>query len=308
MDVIFVTIKKYQVALMWEIYVSPLNMILGIPGNILTMMVMTKKHNRCRPCCWLMLMLAIADLGYITTGSYYYIKHELLHIKTWTLVECKVVGTFLNFFSISSCYILALFTVNRFIAVCYPLLSKGFDTLHKARICSVSVIIMSLIFCIPINWTLEYVPVIGCLHFSKPGLFTKIYSVLYILIGPVFPFCILLILNLAIIYSLNRRREGFSKYGTEATSQNIANVSSSSQMTRMLLFVTFTFLILTFPQCMRVLVFSFVDPISVFPIFYLYFAISSRMYATNMAINFYLYCISGRQFRNDVKYLFKRLK
>ena len=241
----------------------------------------------------------------------------------WSTLECKFILGLLSYSSITSCYILVFLTINRYLAVCFPLVSKTFDILRKTRLIFSILVIGTFIFCIPVLYAIDFVPFLGCINFGKSGeLFVKIYSVVYIVIGSIIPFCILLFLNLSIIHAIRNRRKNLSKYSGSEMSSNPSSgdchmsdkqpntnnhTAESSQITRMLLFVTCTFLILTFPHCLRFLVFSFIDNLQspyIFSVYYLYFFISSRMYGANAAVNFYLYCICGARFRKDVKELF----
>ena len=358
--------KPYKIARVLELYLVPVMAAFGLPGNILVMLVMTRKHNINVPCCWLMLMLAISDTVFGMTALYYYTKSVLLTHISWSSWECKVQLSIINFSSILSCYILVLLTINRYLAVCFPLKSIGFDVPRKTKICFFIVISFTLGFSLPIAYAIDHVPFLGCINFAKVGSFPRVYSILYIAFGSMVPFSVLLFLNISMIYKIRQRTANLAKLSEtsqqesqsgdytshsakptsqlgvsnhdESTSYSIDSnhgdsnshagdsnshagdsdphagdsnhrhpKSHSKQITRMLLLVSLTFLILTLPQCLRYIVFSFVDyqqDAYTFSIFYLYFVISTRMYATNVAVNFYLYCISGTRFRNDVKKLF----
>ena len=79
-----------------------------------------------------------------------------------------------------------------------------------------------------------------------------------------------------------------------------------NQLVVMLLLVSFTLLVLTMPQSVRLFVYSHVDmmaspqdyAIFIFVAYFTYVLVSF-----NYAINLYLYCIAGRRFRNDLKSL-----
>ena len=75
------------------------------------------------------------------------------------------------------------------------------------------------------------------------------------------------------------------------------------QLTIMLLLVTTLFLILLCPTHVRYIYLSFAKRDT--PLNYanslLIFQLTSKLYATNSGINFFLYCISGQKFRNDLK-------
>ena len=78
----------------------------------------------------------------------------------------------------------------------------------------------------------------------------------------------------------------------------------------MLLFITFSFLILMIPSYVMLFYGSFVEfrkSPKLYVRFYLSSAIGSRSYYTNFGINFYLYVISGQKFRRDLKELTSKL-
>ena len=76
-----------------------------------------------------------------------------------------------------------------------------------------------------------------------------------------------------------------------------------NQLTTMLLLVTMLFLILMFPINIRFVYTNFVargTPAKYANFFFLYH-LSHKLYFTNNGVNFFLYCISGQKFRNDLK-------
>ena len=79
--------------------------------------------------------------------------------------------------------------------------------------------------------------------------------------------------------------------------------SAENQLTTMLLAITTLFLILLFPTNVRFIYVAFVnsDTPSKYALYIFIFEISYRLYVTNSGINFFLYCISGQKFRNDLK-------
>ena len=83
--------------------------------------------------------------------------------------------------------------------------------------------------------------------------------------------------------------------------------SSERQICIMLLFVSFTFLVLTTPACVFILYVMFVDyekPASSFEEYYLFYHVGQKALYTNNAINFFLYVTPGHKFRRDLIRLF----
>ena len=79
--------------------------------------------------------------------------------------------------------------------------------------------------------------------------------------------------------------------------------NAENQLTIMLLLVTTLFLILLIPTYTRFIYTTFVKPDT--PFNYansmLFYHVSFKLNMTNNGITFFLYCISGRKFRNDLK-------
>ena len=83
------------------------------------------------------------------------------------------------------------------------------------------------------------------------------------------------------------------------------------QLAKMLLAVSFTFLVLTLPQYVRYTVFSFCgfrDSGARYATYILVVNITNKLCITNSAVNFVLYCISGRRFRTHLKHMIQKRK
>ena len=81
--------------------------------------------------------------------------------------------------------------------------------------------------------------------------------------------------------------------------------NTENQLTIMLLLVTTLFLILMIPTYIRFLYTTFVGtetPVKYANMMFFYH-VSHKLYFTNNGINFFLYCISGQKFRDDLKEL-----
>ena len=80
--------------------------------------------------------------------------------------------------------------------------------------------------------------------------------------------------------------------------------SREHQLIVNLFLVTLALLILTLPQYVRYTVYEFLpfrDNPDSFADYVLAFHITQKLYYTNSAINFFLYCLSGSRFRRDLK-------
>ena len=120
-------------------------------------------------------------------------------------------------------------------------------------------------------------------------------------------------MNSVIIHTLRKRQklkilEMSGK--SQAKDQNLKIKQSEKQIFIMLLLITFVFLILNIPT--RALVFHLNFSKGDTPYYYaglnLFFQIGDKSYVTNHAINFFLYVISGKKFRTDLRSLIFSMK
>jgi len=95
----------------------------------------------------------------------------------------------------------------------------------------------------------------------------------------------------------------------EAEKQQMTRLKDGEgQLVAMLLLVTFALLFFTLPQYTRYIVYLFVsykENALTYAFFVLIWNITNKLYYTNSAVNFFLYCISGTKFKSDLKSLFQ---
>ena len=92
-----------------------------------------------------------------------------------------------------------------------------------------------------------------------------------------------------------------TKKGMDTRQRNMK--SAENQVTIMLLLVTTLFIVLQIPTYTRHIYMAFVaqDTSAQFASFILFSFITYALLVTNNGINFFLYCISGHKFRDDLK-------
>ena len=112
-------------------------------------------------------------------------------------------------------------------------------------------------------------------------------------------------MNYVIVKTVRSSRKMFTPNDTNTGMKTRHNTmkTAENQLTIMLLLVTTLFLILLCPTYFRFiyLVFAKRDTPYEYAKSMLIFQITVQLYSTNSGINFLLYCLSGRKFRNDLK-------
>ena len=156
-----------------------------------------------------------------------------------------------------------------------------------------------------------------CFASAAEGIITKLYSWVSFVLNAVIPFTILIYMNSVIVQAVRKGRNMFGNNETDKHENGYdrhvvstvnkmrekAMKSAENQLTIMLLLVTTLVLVLLIPTYIRFIFITFFEPDTPgkHGIAMLVFQISHKLYHTNFGINFFLYCISGQKFRNDLR-------
>ncbi|KAI3389334.1 hypothetical protein SNEBB_001451 [Seison nebaliae] len=141
--------KLRAVSILLRIYIPPFVIVIGCICNILTFIIMRRRRLRTSSTCFYMAVLAIADTSALIIG---YLQFWIYQAFAWTplLVSdfaCKSSTFALITSSHYAVWLIVAMTIERFIAVSYPLKSMIFCTVRRAKI----VCVMILLLCIIIN-------------------------------------------------------------------------------------------------------------------------------------------------------------
>ena len=225
--------------------------------------------------------------------------------------------------TISTWLILGM-TFERFYSIIRPHKAASFNTVKKARVIIVCIVVICAFFAVPhFFMTSRYGT--SCMPFAKgtDHFAGKLYYWCDQVVGLGFPFISLLIMNSVIIHTLRKRSsllltrsdtydEGQGQNQVQGQNQGHSSKmkSSEKQIIIMLLLVTFGFLVLMIPANGMTLYPVFVDfsnSPKLYAVYLLFISIGKKTFYTNYGINFYLYVISGSKFRSDLLKLFQNL-
>ncbi|KAJ8304499.1 hypothetical protein KUTeg_018082 [Tegillarca granosa] len=304
------SLPAYQAGLLiWKI-VPPLMLTFGTIGNVLSIMVLTKKSNRNNTSALYLSTLAVSDLVSLYTGLLrqwiiYMFNYDIRNIG---FLICKIHLFFVYFSLDFSAWLLVAVTFDRVVKTCFPHVAKTTFTRKTAAI-SISTVGLVLLF---LNCHVFYgmgtvatvtnytTTVNECTYLSVKykKFFQTVWPWLDFAVYSCLPFLLLLTGNLVIIVRL------FKSFKATHTAKN--KISSTSCT---LIILNTVFLMST-------------TPVSIFLIGYPYWsenASSNKMAAlnliwsfvnilmyTNNAINFLLYCLSGSKFRKELKQIFQK--
>ena len=234
-----------------------------------------------------------------------------MDVRELSSASCQL-HRFLLYVSLdTSSWILVLVTIERFLAVCFPVAHKRVRDVNKALRSIGAVLIIQLCFNMHTFWTRGYeelsvdgnVTIYQCGYKSDHS---RLYWIFYhgwvsMLIYCILPFITMLILNVCIIRRLRSLHDAtLNRVGSNLSSTGVTNHASS--MTRMLLAVTMYFILVTTPAFIVTMVQGYViyaEEITVqrHARLELIDASLTLLLYLNHSINFFLYCLTGRRFR-----------
>lgn len=303
-----------------KIYATPIICVIGIIGNLLNLLVLTRKRmqtgiDSMKKSAHLgLIALAVADLLYCT----FLILVTFMDSETpvffhFSFVFIKMFGAPIkNILSMFSTYITVMIAVGRYAAICYPLHAKQFVNVTATRLFIMACFLLPVITFMPYFWTYR-LHIFNCPNFtgvdfiysvdtgllsSKP-IAKKSFDYIQLLIGFFIPFLILLFCNFKLIMALKASWR-FRQAQSVPVSQN-----QSKPITPTLVAMIFLFLVLSSPsECIN-LSFHFIEKKQT-EIGLLILEIANILQTCNFAVNFILYCAVNVHFRATLADSFRR--
>lgn len=285
----------------------------GLVGNTLSIVVLRNKRMK-SPTSVYLIALAIYDCIVLLSMSLFlalptiypetgYLKgynaaYPYMHPFAYPMALIAQTGTI---------YTTLGFTIERFIAVCKPLHAANMCTITRAKKVTILILICSVIYNIPrmVEYKIEMMvnvtdnvtyPYIEPTTLGKNQTFRRVYFIyLTLFIMFLIPFILLSVLNYRLIRAVKQskmtRREFSSATSTSSSKEN--------NLTVMLISVIAVFMVCQLPSIADNILYAIVDEsVLLCSTLYIKFTtISNLMVVVNSAINFILYCLFGKKFR-----------
>ena len=280
--------------------------IISLIGNGLSLFAV-RRRMRTSTSCFYIANLAICDTLVIFT-KWITIITGLYHLNQ-TSWECKIVSYLMNVAMFSSVWLVVLMTVERCMAVIWPLKISGWVNMKRARI------VVSMLYVILAAFNSFYlVSIVSKLdsrnrmlctfHESHMPFYLSIWSVIDVVFYAYVPQILIFILNIVIIIKLAEARKEQAEMRNAAKSEQ-----SQGQVTAMLLMVSITFFVLTSPYtifllCIQNDVWNYMASARSYAQYLLVNTLLRLLADLNHCINFLLYVTTGKRFREDIMKLF----
>ncbi|KAH3842959.1 hypothetical protein DPMN_116465 [Dreissena polymorpha] len=288
--------------------IQPLILVVGVAGNILTLVTMMFSRFKDLTSRYIILFLALSDTALLLTqplNKFWIIKLIGIDLRALSTLSCKIFFVIFRSAKMTSSWLVVLLCVERYVAVIFPLRAKSILRKHYI------VVAIALDYVIITTYNSVW-------HFSsgiqggicKPDLPSLQQSV-FVTIGVTFysfiPTIILLVLTPHIVFRLFRHAKmrqalkgNLSSATNSSMSANKKQITKTLKASVMVIGVLISYGILIIPIS-TVHIYSFTAGFSAFDAnsvaFFIFREISQILEQINYAINFFFYVVCSRQFR-----------
>ncbi|XP_076287314.1 C-C chemokine receptor type 1-like isoform X2 [Lasioglossum baleicum] len=301
-----------------QLYYTPILVYLGSLGNCLSVIVFFGT-KLCQYSSSVYLgALAISDTGFLV--SVFVAWLGMLEVGLFNRPGfCQFFIYLTTLCSFMSVWLVVVFTIERFIAVQYPMYRQSMCTVARAKVTVAILTGLAMVLCCPVLWfsatSVQYNEtenVTECGHLTE-GLesWATVYNTIDTILTFAIPFTVIIILNVLIARAIYRHikiRKSLTNeqrigVGRQPPYSGLRGNLAQTKITKMLLVVSTVFLCFNLPAyVLRINAFlHFQEATSAPRSLELAQQISNILFNTNFGINFILYCATGQNFRRALR-------
>ena len=283
------------------IWITGLCCLLGLAGNILSFLVLLQAHSH-SPMFLVLRAIAVSDGLFLLSV---FILMTLVNINPYISIcnWCHVYRGYIQFSvwpimmmtQMSTVWLTVLVSLERYIAICFPLRSSSICTISKVRKAVILIFIVSIIYNIPRYFEFEVSSneEINKTSIGTQEIYRYLYSgILYSLTLFFIPLLSLIFLNVKLILAI---KEGKKQWETLQFRQR-----KEQNLTIIPLTIVLVFFICGVPA-LAVNVIDSINPYLMDQPWYLVFlVIANLLVVLNSACNFIIYCLLGKKFRTKL--------
>ncbi|KAL8603338.1 hypothetical protein ACOMHN_039701 [Nucella lapillus] len=295
---------------LWN-FLAPLILLLGTFGNVIAIVIMRRTTSEDSTVDVYLLGMAVMDLIFLYTLTLKQLVGYTFgyRIDASHSVVCKVSVWLYTASGTISCWYLVCLTLHRAMSVVWP---------HRVSVICTRRTVLRLVVSIAVFFALVYShALVGmdrvynktvhkCMVKSVEYMnFLNVFIYVELCLYCLFPFACLVSGNIVLVWklaaSVKKARGGL----TQTTSQQtLTREKNANSVTLTVIVVSLTFLVLTLPTSVNFIQTFLpltVHTLSVSEYAELFFVatVRSLLGHSNAAINFYLYCLTGRRFREE---------
>ena len=299
--------------------IGPFIIVVGVLGNMLTLVTLTKVTLWCNGMTYIYLKwLALTDACALVSAIAMDVRLGLPHRKLvyWeAFYHAHVELPLLNFFMGCSIFIVLCLTKDRFLSVCFPTKYRETSNNNKAKVSTALCYLVAFILNAPLA-VLKEVSELPAEQ-DPDGNATVYYEAkentavtettqwkIYVYISEgmvrILPIAVLTVLNVAIIRQFKvlakKRKQLHGPRSQKKSTTGGLNVNEERRMLALLSTIVVLFVVLNTPSAILSIVYT--DALAKSRPFQIFRACANDLELANFAINFYAYFMCSTEFRN----------
>ncbi|KAG6442778.1 hypothetical protein O3G_MSEX002511 [Manduca sexta] len=288
---------EQQVANLLNIYYTPLLVVLGSVGNLLSVFVFYNSKLWLQPTSRYLTAVALSDTLFLTQLLPPWMNAVRLTglFNHWGFCQVFVYLSYVT--CCLSNWLVVAFTVERFMAVVYPLRRTSMCSVNRSQIIIGTLVLLAMILNLPVfrfavptgkNCNIDFD------YLDQAAQFNVADTVLSFTI----PLMVITIMNAWIMVGVWRLEHGRAR-----PRRMLSNQRAQQRVTRMLLIVSSVFVALNLPAyTMRICAYAYNMSEKEYSGRYAALQqVALLFFNTNFGINFVLYCLSGQNFRRALR-------
>ncbi|KAK7103629.1 cysteinyl leukotriene receptor 1-like [Littorina saxatilis] len=299
----------------WQ-YCPPFLFVFGTFGNVMTVVILRRMNMKRSAMPVYLTALAVSDTCLLYTGL---LRRWVMNVfdldfRTLHSAVCKLHTWLVYAVTIVSAWILMFMTVERAISVWKPHHVSLLCTRKKAAVIVVGIVVFSLVANAHLLYGVDVMDVGNgtkvCFAPDEDYLyfFDAVWSWADLTLASLLPFTVLLIGNTLILWKVSLSARAARYLGSVRPDDVMQRKKTTSSMTITLVALSIIFFFLTSPVCVYNIIEHYVEEeLEKNPsargsakLRLAWAAVNVLMY-TNSTVNFYLYCLSGAKFRQELR-------
>ena len=284
-------------------YCLPIIIFVGTFGNVMSFLIMVQREIRQTSTFFYLATLAVADtvvlyISAFKTWIMVLTGFELLHQST---AACKI-SIFLTQFCVHfSAWLIVAVTVERFLAVWFPLRATTMCNLARAKFVTVMIAMIFILINSHIFWTAKLHTLhngqVKCMSYAYENIVCKVFPWIYLVLYSFLPVLVLLLFNTLIIVNLAKSKPLF-----QAMTKNDQQTRYDHQKLAVcLLVISFTWIVTTMPRPLYPFFMEKPRTVSEQAETVFIRTLCFLLMYVNHAVNFFIYGLTGQRFRMELR-------